>query len=71
MAHELKWIDWNGRDWDGDPARLVHVKFHDGADDTHLPPAPAGDLCKPGEASNWRWTRPNYLCVVAYAVAGS
>lgn len=66
-----EWIPWNGRDWDGDPDALVHVRFYDGATDEHLPPSPARGLGLAGEPSNWRWTRPNDLCVVAYRLADS
>jgi hypothetical protein len=65
------WINWNGRDWDGDPDQLVHVRFHDGVDDTHMPATPARNLGLAGEVSNWRWGcgRRNHCHVIAYRPA--
>lgn len=63
------WIDWHGTDWAGDPDQLVHVRFHDGEDDTHMSATPARNLGLTGEVSNWRWGHRNEMCVVAYRVA--
>jgi len=60
------WISWHGGDWDGDPEKLVHVRFQDGTDDSHMPPTPAGNLGLAGEPSNWRRSGRDLNSVIAY-----
>lgn len=66
----LRWHNWNGADWHGDPEALVHVRFGDGQSDEHLPASSAMNLGLAGETSNWRWgSRPGHSGVVAYALS--